>query len=212
MKKLAIIGTREFAQQIRSFAKRTGKYQFVGYLDDLVEVGTVIEGYPVMGKVSEVLKLYNDGNFDCVFIAIGYTRFDLRESYYKAIKGKVPLANIIEPSAELGDGVQIGEGVYIGRNTIIDDNARIYDNVFIHRNCLIGHDSVIKEHTYLSGLDHFAGFCTVGSRTFIGLSVCVADHLIIGDDVWIGIGSIVAKNYKKPGKYLSQSMLLTKMD
>lgn len=212
MKKLAIIGTKEFAQQIRSFAKRVGGFNFVGYLDDLVPVGTMIEGFPVLGKVADAKTLFNKGIIECVFIAIGYTRFDLRELYYNELKNKVPFANIIEPTAEIGEGVILGEGIYVGRNTIIDDGAELKDNVFIHRNCLIGHESIIGKHSYCSGIDHMAGFCKVGERTFIGLSVCVADHMVIGDDVWVGIGSIVAKNLKKPGKYLSQNMLLTKIE
>lgn len=212
MRKLAIIGTKEFAQQIRGFAKRSGEYEFVGYLDDLEQEGSIIEGFPVLGNVKDGIRLHKEGIIDCVFIAIGYTRFDLRESYYNDLKGQVPFATIIEPTAEIGEGVKIGEGVYVGRNTIIDDGSELKDNVFIHRNCLIGHESVIGKHTYCSGLDHMAGFCNVGERTFIGLSVCVADHMTIGDDVWVGIGSIVAKNLKKPGKYLSQSMVLTKIE
>lgn len=212
MNKLAIIGTKEFAQQIRGFAKRCGEYEFVGYLDDLEQEGSIIEGFPVLGNVKDGIRLHKEGIIDCVFIAIGYTRFDLRESYYNDLKGQVPFATIIEPTAEIGEGVKIGEGVYVGRNTIIDDGSELKDNVFIHRNCLIGHESVIGKHTYFSGLDHMAGFCNVGERTFIGLSVCVADHMTIGDDVWVGIGSIVAKNLKKPGKYLSQSMVLTKIE
>ena len=212
MQKLAIIGTKGFAQQIRGFAKRAGGFEFVGYLDNLEPIGSYIDGYPVLGTVHDGIKLYKEGIIDCVFVAVGYTRFDLREAFYNELKGSVPFANIIEPTAELCDRVILGEGVYVGRNTIIDDGVELKDNVFIHRNCLIGHDSVIGKHTYCSGLDHMAGFCHVGERTFIGLSVCVADHMIIGDDVWVGIGSIVAKHLKKPGKYLSQSMVLTKIE
>ena len=47
MKKLALIGTKEFSEQIYFFAKRTGEFGFVGYFDDLVEKRTVINGYPV---------------------------------------------------------------------------------------------------------------------------------------------------------------------
>jgi len=212
MKKLALIGTKEFAQQIRGFIKRIGGFEFVGYLDDMVEKNTIIEGYSVLGSVSDAKYLYKQGIIECVFIAIGYSRFDLREFYYNILKNVVPFANIIEPTAELGENVKLGEGIYIGRNTIIDDGTELKDNVFIHRNCLIGHDSIIGKHTYCSGMDHMAGFCYIGERTFIGLSVCVADHIVIGDDVWVGIGSIVAKNLKKSGKYLSQNILLTKIE
>lgn len=211
MKKLALIGTKEFSEQIYHFAKRTGEFEFVGYFDDLVEKGTVINGYPVLGKVEEAETLYKEGVFDCIFEGIGYTRFDLREYYYDMLKGKVPFANIIDPTAELGRDVKLGEGIYVGRNAIIDDETVIEDNVFIHRNNMVGHNSIVHKHSYLSGLDHMAGFCEIGTRTFIGLSVCVADHIKIADDVWVGIGCIVAKNIKKPGKYMTESVLLTKI-
>ena len=121
MRKLALIGTKEFSEQIYYFAKRTGEFEFVGYFDDLVEKGTIINGFPVLGKVEEAEVLYNEGIFDCIFEGIGYTRFDLREYYYNMLKGKVPFANIIDPTAELGRDVKLGEGIYVGRNAIIDD-------------------------------------------------------------------------------------------
>ena len=211
MKKLALIGTKEFSDQIIHFAARTNEFIFVGYFDDLVEKGTVVNGYPVLGRVEDAFSLYESGQFDCIFIGIGYTRFDLRQYYYEMLKGRVPFANIIDPTAELGRDVKLGEGIYIGRNAIIDDETVIEDNVFIHRNNMVGHNSIVHKHSYLSGLDHMAGFCEIGERVFIGLSVCVADHISICDDVWVGIGCIVAKNIKKPGKYMTESVLLTRI-
>lgn len=211
MKRLTVIGTKEFSDQIIHFAEYAGGYEFVGYFDDIVSKGTEINGKQVLGKVEDAIQLYENKVFDCIFIAIGYTRFDLREYYFNLLKGKVPFATIIDPTAEICRGVKIGEGVYIGRNTILDDCSVVDDNVFVHRNCLVGHDSHIHSHSYLSGLDHMAGFCDIGERTFIGLSVCVADHISICDDVWIGIGCIVAKKIKQPGKYMTESVLLTKI-
>ena len=211
MKRLALIGTKEFADQIIHFAARTGEYEFVGYFDNVEPKGTIINGKPVFGNVLDAIDAYKDGLFDCIFIAVGYTRFDLRELFYTQLKGKVPFATIIDPTAELGRDVRLGEGVYVGRNAIIDDETVIEDNVFIHRNNMVGHNSIVRKHSYLSGLDHMAGFCDIGERVFIGLSVCVADHVSICSDTWIGIGCIVAKKIRKPGKYMTESVLLTKI-
>ena len=41
-----------------TFANRTGEFEFVGYFDDLVEKGTVINGKPVLGKVEDAIQLY----------------------------------------------------------------------------------------------------------------------------------------------------------
>ena len=58
-KRLALIGTKEFSDQIIHFADRTGEFEFVGYFDDLVEKGTTINGFPVFGKVEDSITLYN---------------------------------------------------------------------------------------------------------------------------------------------------------
>ena len=57
-----------------------------------------------------------------------------------------------------------------------------------------------------------AGFCEVGERVFVGLSVCIADHISVSEDVWIGIGSIVAKDLTQPGKYMSASTRLIRVE
>lgn len=212
MKRLTLIGTKEFSEQIITFANRTGEFEFVGYFDDLVEKGTIINGKPVLGRVEDAIVLYNNGIFDYIFEGIGYTRFDLREYYYNMLKGKVPFANIIMPRVTLGDNLQLGEGIYLGEDTFLCPNCVIEDNVFIHGGCTIAHDNKICKHSYLSGRIDTAGFCEIGERNFIGVRVLFADHVKTCSDVWIGIGCIVAKNINNPGKYMSPSAKLYKIE
>ena len=212
MKKLALIGTKEFADQIITFAKKTGEFEFVGYFDDLADKGSIINGHPVFGKVEDAVELFIQGVFDGIFIGIGYTRFDLREYYFNLLKGKVPFANIIMPSAKIAEGVKLGEGIFIGGTTIIDAGTVIEDNVFIHGLSTVGHNNVVKSHTYISGRFNSAGFCLIGSRVFIGICTIIADHISICDDVWIGLGCVVAKNINSPGKYMSPAAKLYKIE
>ena len=212
MKKLTLIGTKEFSEQIITFANRTGEFEFVGYFDDLVDKGTIINGKPVLGKVEDAIELYAQGLFDCIFEGIGYTRFDLREYYYNLLKGKVPIANIIATSAKVANNVQLGEGVYIGGGTTVDSGSIIGDNVFIHGGTVIGHNNSVGSHTYISGRFNTAGFCTIGKRCFFGICSCVSDHITICDDVWIGLACVVIKNIKEPGKYMSPAAKLYKIE
>lgn len=212
MKKLAIIGTKEFAEQITDFAIETGQFVVVGYYDNIEPKGNVVNGRLVLGTVADAEDGYKSHVFDEIFIGVGYTRFDLRESFYNELKGKVPFANIIMPSAEISPFAKLGEGNYVGPHTTIAAHTVVENNVFIHGNCLIGHDSHLKSHSYFSGRDFMAGFCVLGERVFVGLSVCIADHMTVTDDVWIGIGSIVAKDITAPGKYMSPSVRLVKVE
>lgn len=211
-KRLTLIGTKEFADQIIGFANRTGEFEFVGYFDEIEPTGNIINGFPVLGKVDDAVKLYQEGVFDSIFIAVGYTRFDLRELFYDKLKGKVPFANIIDKTVLLEKNVKMGEGVYIGPNTVIGENSVIGDNVFIHGGTVIAHDNKISNHTYISGRVDTAGFCSIGECNFVGIKALFADHVSTCENVWIGIGCIVAKNIKEPGKYMSSAAKLYKIE
>ena len=212
MKKLAIIGAKEFAEQITDFALQTGQFEVVGYYDNLVPKGSIVKGRPVFGTVKDVLADYQDKIFDEIFIGVGYTRFDLRQQFYEQLKGKVPFANIIMQKVFLEENVTIGEGVYIGRDCYICEGTKIEDNVFIHGGCIIAHDNKIGKHSYLSGRIDTAGFCEIGERNFVGVRALFADHVKTCSDVWIGIGCIVAKSIKNSGKYMSPSAKLYQIE
>lgn len=212
MKRLALVGSKEFAQQIRSFVEKMGEFEVVGFFDDTVSVGDFVFGLPILGKTDEIASIYSKGLFDYIFCASGYNDFSFREKIYETNKNIVPFANIIDPTATIRDNVTFGEGVYIGPDSIIGSNTKIENNVFIHGGTRIGHDNYIGSHSYYSGRIDTAGHCTVGKRCFVGICVCIADHITICDDVWIGLGCIVGKSIKKPGKYISPSMKLIKIE
>lgn len=212
MKKLAIIGTKEFAEQITDFAIQTGQFEVVGYYDNVEPKGNIVNGRPVYGTVVDAVEGFKKQIFDEIFIAVGYTRFDLREQFYEQLKGKVPFANIIMPTSEVSPTAKLGEGIYVGPHTTIATNTVVDNNVFVHGHCLLGHDCHIHSHSYFSGRDYMAGFCDIGERVFVGLSVCVADHINITNDVWVGIGSIVAKDLTQPGKYMSAATRLVRVE
>lgn len=212
MKKLAVVGTKEFSRQVIDLAVISNCYEFVGYIDDIEEKGTLIDGMPVLGNIDESLLLFNQKKFDCLFICIGYTRFDLREFYYAKIKGMIPLATIIassaiiHPSAKIGEGVIVGELVNIGKHVIIEDN------VVILNSASIGHNSIIHKHSYLAGCNSLAGYVKIMERCFLGLGSIVADNIYINPDIWIGIGCVVAKSLENSGKYISKALNLIRCE
>lgn len=212
MKKLALIGSKDFADQIRSYASDTGAYEVVGLFDDYEPRGKIINGLPILGKIADIEKCYKQNMFDCIFCAAGYSNFQFREYVFNLFKGIVPFATILDKTAFVGKNVIIGEGVYLGPYVKIFDNSVIGDNVFIHAYTVISHDNCIGDHTYLAGRIDTAGFCTIGKRNFIGIKVLIADHVSICDDVWIGLGCVVARDIKEPGKYMSPSTKLYKIE
>lgn len=211
MKKLVIIGSGEYSQQVVDYALSTQEFQVIGFIDNNRCKGEVIIGYPVLGGDECILELYKAGLFDCIFVALGYLNLPIKEKLYNFLKeANVPLAKIISPMAIVHPTAKIGDGSLITEGVIIMKNVIIKDNVYVGSGSLIGHDSIIGEHSFIAGRVAMAGFVNIGKRNFIGVNSSVADNIRVCDDVWISLGAIVAKNVKFPGKYFASSLKLVK--
>lgn len=208
MKKIAFLGTGSLAINLSDTVIEWNLYDVAGFIDGNCQKGAIINGLPVLGNDDEVVDLYTKGSFDCIFIAIGYLNFKTREKLYNSFKGIVPFASIISPTAVVHPTAILGEGVLLSQGTLVHRHAVIEDNVMITLRSIVNHDCHIKKHTFFSTGVTTAGNVTVGEKCFVGVGVTISDGVTICDDVWLSPGSIVVKNLKKPGHYMSQAAKL----
>lgn len=208
MKRIAFIGSGDLAQDLSERVVIWNQYEVAGFIDGSQEKGKLICGYPVLGADDDVIDLYKNNVFDCIYIAIGYLKFDVREKLYNRFKGIVPLANIISPSAyihptaKLGEGIQLSDGVYIGQHAVVEDN------VLITLQSIVNHGNYVKKHTFFSTRVTTAGNVTIGERCFVGVGVTISDGVKINDDIWLSPGSIVVNDLVEPGQYMSKTTKL----
>lgn len=208
MKKIAFLGSGALAVGLSNSVKEWQQYDVVGFIDGNFEKGTIVNGFPILGTDDDVINLYNEGCFDCIFIAIGYLKFSVREKLYNQFKGLVPLANIISPTCFVHPTTRLGEGILLSDGTFIHKDSILEDNVMITLRSIVNHGCRVKKHTFFSTGVTTAGNVTVGERCFVGVGVTISDGITICDDVWLSPGSIVVKNIKKPGHYISQAAKL----
>lgn len=98
-------------------------------------------------------------------------------------------------------GVEVGQGTFIDSETAFIDLTRpslvtIGDNCYINRNfTLLTHDYVSKVFLY-SGRDfvNSSGRVTIGNNVSFGHDVTVLKGVTIGDDCFIGAGSVVTRD------------------
>lgn len=101
---------------------------------------------------------------------------------------------IIDPSAELGQGVVVGAYSIIGPNVQIGDGTHIYPHAIIESNTIIGNDCTIESKAVLGGAPQdykFKGestFLKIGSSNII--RECVTIHRASGD----GESTIIGDN------------------
>ena len=95
-------------------------------------------------------------------------------------------------------GVIIGDNCYIGGNTHIASGSLsdtvIEDGCKINGMCFIGSNDILHKNVWITGSTMLAGSVEVGANTTIFSRVVVRDWCKIGENVTIGMGSVVTKN------------------
>ena len=95
-------------------------------------------------------------------------------------------------------GVIIGNKTYIGANTHIASGSLsdtiIEDGCKINGMCFIGSNDHLHENVWITGSTMMAGSVTVGKNTTIFSKVVVREWCNIGENVVIGMGSVVTKD------------------
>jgi UDP-3-O-[3-hydroxymyristoyl] glucosamine N-acyltransferase len=97
------------------------------------------------------------------------------------------LGNVI-----IGNGVEIGSNTAIDRatfgSTVVEDFVKIDNGVHIAHNCRVGKRTLVIAHAELSGS------VIVGHDSWIAPNVSIKESVKIGNNVIVGIGSVVLKD------------------
>lgn len=206
MKKLAIIGSGHLGQLIAYHAENCGLYKVVGFFDDYISVGELVNEIPVLGKIAEIETCYEKAVFDEIIIGVGYKHFEFREHLFVHLNEIIPFAIVIHSSCYVDPSCSIGKGVFLLPGCVLDCNVVIGDNVLVNTGCVIAHDSEIEAHTFLSPSVSIAGFVRVGKRCNIGINTTIIDGITIVDDVQTGGGTVVIKNIETKGLYVGNPL------
>lgn len=193
MKKLVIVGAggngRELLEWIYDINLVKPTWNFLGFIDDNESAlkGTNCK-YPILGGIDDWAE------YDDVFVALGIANPSTKEMVCKVLKSKnVKFANIIHPTARISENAVIGEGFIAYPDSFVCSNARVGNFVSL-LSSKISHDCIIGDYCTILSYVGLNGNTTLGKRVFIGNHAAMIQGLNIGDDVHIGIGSVVVKD------------------
>ena len=195
MKDIVIIGAGGFGREVKvlidAINEKKPIYNFLGYFDDGFEKGSLINGFKVLGQISEV----NNFNKDIqVAIAVGTPK--TKEQIVNKLQNEhIHFPTLIHPSVIYStDTVTIGKGAIICAGCIITCNIVIHDFVILNLMCSVGHDTVIKEYTSIMPGVNISGEVLINSRGYIGTGAKIINQLEIGTNTTIGAGAVVSKS------------------
>ena len=203
MKDIVIIGAGGFGREVQWLIERINKrsktWNLLGYIDDNVEIGTIINGYEVLGDIKFLRKYNKKINVVCA-IGVPEIRGKIIEKLYSLENVSYP--NLIDPSVEMSNHIDMGEGNIICAGSILTVNIKIGDFNIINLDCTIGHDDIIESFVTIYPSVNISGNVIIGAKTEVGTGSKIIQNKVVGSDIIIGANSTVAKSLKSAGTYV----------
>lgn len=203
MKKILIFGAGGFGREVQWLIERINQVKptwiIEGYLDDGVETGTIINGYPVVGGM-EALKKYDTS----VAIVCAVGSAVVREKIISKILeiGEFEFPNLIDPDVQMSDSVKLGKGNIICAGNILTVNIEIKDFVILNLSCTVGHDAVIGSFVTIYPGVNISGCTTFGCGVELGTGSKIIQGVEIAENTIVGAGAVVVRDITEAGTYV----------
>lgn len=195
MKEMIIVGAggfgRELLQWINDINRIQLKWMIKGFIDDNPNaLGSLECDNTVIGSIQNWQPNSNE-----VFVC-AIANPSIKEKVVALLKSKgASFESIIHPKAIIGDHNNIGEGLIAYPNSCITVNAGVGDFVTLLCSC-IGHNAVVGDYSTISSYCDITGGVKLGKRVFLGSHVTIVPGRNIGDDAYLGAGSVVVTHVK----------------
>ena len=195
MKDLIIVGASGFGREVLQWVKDINniKQSWIirGFIDDNLKA---LDGYKCDYKVIGRIQDWTVSGMEVYCCAIAMPM--IKEKLVTSLKLKgANFINMVHPTAIISEFCEIGEGLIVTPRAKISPNVTLGNFVTILGSG-IGHDAIIGDFSTIAANCSVSGHVVLGKRDFVASNVCIAPSKKIGDDVFIGMGSMVVSNIK----------------
>ena len=200
---LVIYGAGGFGKEIaclihlQSDNAFNSKYNFIGFIDDGVEVGTEIKYGNVLGGVDFI----NESSEPIAVIFSIANPSILKNAFQKINQPKVQYPNFVDPNVHFYDehSLKMGKGNVLFNGCRFSVDVKIGDFNLFNGYVALGHDVSIGDFNVFSPSSRISGNVNIGDENFFGLNAAVLQGKRIDNRVRLGAGSILMNNATKEG-------------
>jgi sugar O-acyltransferase (sialic acid O-acetyltransferase NeuD family) len=191
-KKLYIVGAGSVGQHIAyNFEEYTSDFKLEGFFDDDEEkIGTEINGYPVLGSVTDLLNLQKPHLV--VGIAFPGTKKNIVEKL--SDNSALSFPSLVHRKAWVSRGVIIGIGSVIYPGTSVNYGSKIGDHVVMNMNCALGHHTEVGNYSSLAPGVNTGGHTRIGTCVEMGIGSATIQDITIGDSSIVGGQAMVVRD------------------
>lgn len=196
MQQIAVYGVGGFGREVMMLVEQINAhrqiFEIVGFFDDNVSQGTMVNGYPVLGGINE-LNAWKTPLAIALAFGDPATKQKIRQDI---VNTNVSYPSLIHPSVIKGADafVKIGDGCIICAGVLMTVNITIQDFVILNIGCTVGHDVKIGAYASFMPSVNISGEVEVGKGVYCGTGVKIINQLEIGEWTKVGAGAVVTKS------------------
>lgn len=203
MKDIAVYGAggfgRETAWLIQEIAQRDESWNLVGFFDDGLKSGTLVDDLPVLGGLTELNQ-----HTESLDLVVAIADPQIRARCVKSIaNGKVHFPAVIHPSVLKGaPGNSFGKGCIVAAGVILTTGITIGDFAIVNLATTLGHDVKLGSFSSVMPQCSISGNVTIGQRVFVGAGARVLQGIGVGEDSVVGAGAVVTKSFPESSRLI----------
>lgn len=184
------------AQALRDLDRAGKPVVVVGFLNDALPEGTMIDGIPVLGALDSWTALPSDVRF-CPALH----KVKLMAARAKRIlELRIPderWFSVMHPTAKISDGVRIGCGSFIASYVTVQPGAILGRFISIRAGANVGHDASVGDFAYMGPNSTLSGRARLEDGAHLGPNAAVLDGVKVGRYAVVGLCSAATKNIEE---------------
>ena len=194
---IILVGAGGYAREIYEYIikdinKISPTYNVLGAIDDNLHA---LDGKQTDIKILGTIKDWKIKGDEKYVMAIASPKLKQDISHLMDEKG-ADFISLLHPRFYCCSGATYGRGLIAYAGSGLGPDVKVGDFVTI-LSTGIGHDAQIGDYSTISSFCGINGNVHIGKRVFIGGHACIAPGIKIGDDAFVGLGSVVVTHVKK---------------
>jgi acetyltransferase EpsM len=176
-------------------------YNIAGFIDDdESKWGEVVNDIEVKGGDGWLRDLASGGEKPRAVMALGEPK--TKRIIAQKLEGAVEWVTVVHPAAIISPYSTIGSGTVIQANVFVGPNVRIGKHCCFNFCSSVGHDAMLGD--YVSVMSHcdITGYDVVKDGAYVATSVSIIPGVTVGEDAFVGAGSVVVKNVPQGARVL----------
>jgi sugar O-acyltransferase (sialic acid O-acetyltransferase NeuD family) len=189
-KQIYIFGTGGHAKIVAATCALLG-WQIKAFFDaDPAKAGTSFCGKPVLSQQEAASVLERESANAHLAIGSNHARHKLTLLFGKLARWPT----LVHPAAIIDPAAQLGEGVFVGARAVVQVDAKVGAHCIINTGAIVEHDCQIADYVHIAPSSTLTGTVRVGSQSMIGAGAVIIPGLSVGSGTTIGAGAVLTRS------------------